>query len=61
MIRHGNTRDICIGVLYHTAVLHIQTADLGEGSGGAIIVGEELGGDGEFCEWCRSSFLERTS
>lgn len=48
VIRHGNTRDICIGVLYHTAVLHVQTADLGEGSGGAIIVAEELGGDGEF-------------
>ena len=48
VVYHGNNRDICIGVPYHTAVLHVQMADVGEGYGGAIIVGDELGDDVEF-------------
>lgn len=43
----SDTGDVALGVLNDNAVLDIQAADLGEGTGGSVVGGDELSDNGD--------------
>lgn len=48
LVGGGDARDVGVGLLDDSAVLHVDAADGGEGACGEAVVGDELGDDGHF-------------